>query len=147
MEDADDVGLEDRRERALDRDAAQVDDRVAAGDQRVDRGLVLEAAGITSSPAPAAASVGDVADAQHARSPAQARPQLAAEAAGGAGQQQAVEGTAGDRRLTDVGRSGCGHDAMLGAVTGRVRHRLSYNSCVAGRQSSYNWRQHPGSAR
>jgi len=122
--DADDVGLEDRRERPLGRDAAEVDDRLAAGDDPVDRAGVMERRGHDLLAGAGGCHLGDVAEAQRPREPAQARPQLAAEAAGGAGQEQAVE----HRTIDGVaGRGGerCGHDAMLGAVVA-PRHRRKH---------------------
>ena len=90
--DADDVGLEDRRERAFGRDAAEVDDGVAARDERVERRGVLQRGDDDLFAVVRFAERRDVADAQHAGEPAQARPQDAAEATGRAGQEKAREG-------------------------------------------------------
>ena len=68
-----------------------MDDRVAAGDQRVDRPGVLERRDDDLFPGLDWRHRRDVAHAQHAREPAQARSQHAAEPAGGAGQEQTAE--------------------------------------------------------
>ncbi len=87
-----------------------MDDRLDAGDDGVDRGRVLERGDDDFLAVLRRRERGDVADAQLPRDLLQARPKLATEAAGGAGEEQPIEG----RRAVDRGGgSGCGHGAML----------------------------------
>ena len=92
---ADDVGLHDRLERAFDRDAAEVHDRIHPAEQREHRIRLLERRRHQLFAWPGGAEIGDVAEPQHRTMGLQTTPQLAAQAAGRARQEQAVEGWGG----------------------------------------------------
>ena len=90
--DADDVGLQDRIERLLGGDAAQVNDGIHAFQQCVHRRAVFERGRQHFFAGCSGAEIGRVADTRNVvHSALQPRPQHAAQAAGGAGEQQAAE--------------------------------------------------------
>ena len=113
-----------------------MDDRVAAGDQRVDRRRVLERRDDDLFPGLGGAeSARCRSRAARARARLQARPQHAAEAAGGAGQEQAAERRRGRRRK----RRAAGHGRSWSVRGPRGGHRRDALLRI-GRQSSYNCR-------
>ena len=89
--DADDVGLEDRIERHLDRHAAQVHDRIDTAQQIAHRGAILEPRVDEFFALCSAAEARDIGQSQHFAIGFQSRAQLAAQATGSAGQQQALK--------------------------------------------------------
>ncbi len=82
-----DVGRQDRFERPFDRDAAQVDDRVHALDQRIDRLRVGQVARHDFLARARGAQLGNVGQAQHIGIAREPLAQHLAEVAARAGQQ------------------------------------------------------------
>ena len=98
VEHATDVGAEDFFERPLDRDAAEMQDRIDPFDQLMHGLLVGEVAEHDFFVViDGRGEGGDVGQAQHIGVRAQAFAQDFAQASGGTGQQQAIERSAGGR--------------------------------------------------